>query len=113
MMRPEDRARIAVRQPRLRSGALAALRLLEMCPLLPIDVFVHLAGLNWCSSAYQQLARLQRAGLAEVERVDLGYLLGERRIGLWNITDMGRRVLRTASVLEFGRTLRTAASLVC
>ena len=90
-MRPEDRARSAVRQPRLRSGALAALRLLEMCPLLPVDVFVHLVGLNSCSSAYQQLARLQRAGLADVERVDLGYLMGERRIGLWNITDMEAR----------------------
>lgn len=110
MMRPEDGARIAVRPTRLRSGALVALRLLEMCPLLPIDVFVHLVGLNSCSSAYQQLARLRRAGLAEVERVDLGYLLGERRIGLWNITDMGRRVLRTASVLEFARTLGTNGS---
>jgi len=28
--------------PRLRDGGLAALRLLEMCPLMPVDAFVPL-----------------------------------------------------------------------
>jgi hypothetical protein len=89
--------RPGVRPPQLRKGALAALRLLETCPLVPVDAFVHLVGLSSCTSAYQQLARLQHAGLAEVRRVNLGYLVGERRIGLWRITDEGSRALRAAA----------------
>ena len=80
--------------PRLRSGAVAALRLLETCPLLPIDAFVPLVGLRSFSAGYQQLARLRRAGLAEVSGVNLGYLLGDRRVGLWRITAAGVRMLR-------------------
>src|SRR5207249_1212910 len=86
-----------VRPPRLRNGALAALRLLETCPLVPVDVFVHLVGLRSRTSAYQQLARLRRGGLADVRRANLGYLLGERGVGLWMITDIGRQALRVAS----------------
>lgn len=77
----------------LRGGALAALRVLQTCPLVPVDVFMHLAGLTSMSAAYQQLARLERAGLAEVQRVDPGYLVGERRIGCWTISGEGRRLL--------------------
>ena len=46
--------------------ALAALRLLEMCPLMPVDAFVPIVGLNSWTAGYQQLARLRRAGLVEV-----------------------------------------------
>jgi hypothetical protein len=60
---------------------------------VPVDAFVHLAGLSARNSAYQQLARLQCTGLAEVRRVDPGYLVGERRLGCWTITDEGRRTL--------------------
>src|SRR5205823_4486923 len=56
-----------------------------------------LVGLSGRSSAYQQLARLRRAGLAEVRRVDPGYLVGERRLGCWTITDLGRRLLAGVS----------------
>src|SRR3982074_3172319 len=88
--------RLRVRPPRLRNGALAALRLLETCPLVPVDAFVHLVGLSSWTSADHQLARPQHAGLAEMPRVNLGYLIGERRVGLWKITDEGRRALHAA-----------------
>jgi hypothetical protein len=91
-----DRRKLAAPRRRPRSGALAALRLLEMCPLLPVDAFVDLVGLNSCSSAYQQLARLEHLGMADVQRVDLGYLLSERRQGLWRITNHGRLVLEAS-----------------
>jgi hypothetical protein len=84
------------RPRQLGRGARASLRLLETCPLVPFGAFVHLVGLRSRTSAYQQLARLRHAGLAEVRRVNLGYLLGERRVGLWMITDEGRRALRAA-----------------
>jgi hypothetical protein len=96
--------------PGLRSGGLSALRLLEMCPLLPVDAFVHLTGLDSCSSAYQQLARLKRAGLADRRSADLGYLLGERRLGLWTITDRGRFVLRASRLQGPGRSLETRSA---
>jgi hypothetical protein len=91
---------------RPRSRGLAALRLREMCPLLPVDVFVHGVGLNSCSAAYQQLARLRQAGLAEVQRVDPGYLLGERPLGLWRITPRGRLALDVAGVERVGNQPR-------
>jgi hypothetical protein len=59
---------------------------------VPADVFMHLAGLTSMSGAYQQLARLERAGLAEVRRVDPGYLVGDRHIGCWTLTEAGRRL---------------------
>lgn len=79
------------KQPR--QGALNALRVLETCPFVPVDAFVHLAGLSSLSSAYQQLARLRRGGLAKVTRIDPGYLVGDRPLGCWTITNEGRRVL--------------------
>ncbi len=83
---------------RLRQSAVIALRLLETCPLVPVDAFVHLAGLTSASGAYKQLANLRRAGLAEVQRVDLGYLLGERPLGLWKITKRGGLALQATRV---------------
>jgi Replication-relaxation len=84
------------RPSRLRQGALIALQVLETCPLVTVDAFVHLAGLTSLSSAYQQLGRLRCAGLADVRRIDPGYLVGERRLGCWTITDEGRRALAGA-----------------
>lgn len=84
------------RATRLRQGALIALRVLETCPLAPVDAFVHLAGLSSQSSAYQQLARLRHAGLAEPRRVNPGYLVGKRGLGCWAITDEGSRALTAA-----------------
>lgn len=81
----------------LRQGALRALRVLETCPLVPVHAFVHLAGLRDQSSAYQQLARLRHAGLAEARRIDPGYLVGERRLSCWTITDKGTRMLGLAT----------------
>src|SRR5205085_7405181 len=76
------------------------LRLLATCPLVPVDALVHLVGSRSTSAVYRQLARLRRAGLAEVQRADLGYLLGERRLGLWKITEEGRRTLQAVSVAQ-------------
>src|SRR5438045_707611 len=83
----------AMAAPHLRYGAWRALRVLETCAHVPVDAFAALAGLSALSSAYQQLARLRRAGLAEVRQVDPGYLVGERRVGCWTITDRGSRLL--------------------
>jgi hypothetical protein len=78
-------------------SATEALRVLAICPLLPVDAFRHLAGLRSTGGAYRRLANLRRAGLAEVERAELGYLIAERPCGLWSITGHGRRVLEGAS----------------
>src|SRR6266852_2922122 len=86
------------RRPQLRQRALEALRLLKICPMMPVDVFVHLVGFSSAGAAYKQLARLKRSGLVEMQRADLGYLLGERRLGLWKITEEGRRTLQAVSV---------------
>ena len=94
-----------VQMPRLRESAFAALRLLEICPLMPADAFVPIVGLKSWTAGYQQLARLRRAGLVEVCRVDLSYLLGERRLGLWKTTEAGTRVLGIAGVLPVAADL--------
>ena len=78
----------------LRQRTIAALRVLDTCPLIPVDAFGPLVGLRRPGSSYQVLGRLRSAGLAEVRRVDLGYLLGHRRIGLWTTTEAGRKALR-------------------
>ena len=92
-----DRTTAAVdRRMRLRPGALRALRVLEVCPMLPADAFGPIAGLASQSGAYKQLARLRSGGLADVRDEDLGFLLGGRRCGLWSITDLGHRVLSCA-----------------
>ena len=103
-----------------RQGALRALSVLDMCPMVPVDAFVHLVGLTSQSSAYQQLARLRDAGLAEARRVDPGYLVGERRLGCWMITDRGRQTLglaawprpvRQEAIVREGRGARGAHGL--
>src|SRR5438105_13455382 len=81
---------------RLTPGALRALRVLEVCPMLPADAFRPIVGLASQSEAYKQLARLRSGGLADVRDVDLGFLFGGRRCGLWSLTDLGHRVLRCA-----------------
>jgi len=63
---------------------------------MPVDAFVPLVGLRSFTAGYQQLARLRRAGLAQVSGANLGYLLGNCRVGLWRITAAGRRMLRIA-----------------
>src|SRR5579859_1888252 len=93
----DERGGTASRLPRVSGGVAGALRLLATCPLLPVDVFAHLSGLRSASGAYKQLARLRAAGLIEVQRADLGYLLGERPLGLWKITELGQRILDNVS----------------
>jgi hypothetical protein len=74
-----------------RSG-LAALQILHMCPLLPVDAFRHIAGFRSIGGAYRRLEKLRRAGLAEMQRAELGYLLADRPLGLWSITERGQRL---------------------
>jgi hypothetical protein len=78
-------------------GDVRGLRALEACPLLPADAFGPIVGLASRSAAYKQLARLRFRGLAQVGSEDLGFLLGDRRRGLWSITEPGRRALRGAT----------------
>jgi len=82
------------RRPHPRS--LAALRLLAICPCVPIDVFVCLAG-GQPVSAYQLLGRLRRAGLADVQRQNLGHLVDKRPVSVWSITERGRAALSCAA----------------
>ena len=56
---------------RLTRGALRALRVLEVCPMLPVDAFGPIVGMASQSGAYKQLARLHAGGLAEVAEEDL------------------------------------------
>jgi hypothetical protein len=81
---------------KLKHASLRALRALDICPLVPIDVVVPLIGAGSRVSAYQLLSRLQRSGLVEARRVHLGLLLGDRACNLWSITESGRNALRAA-----------------
>jgi hypothetical protein len=74
-------------------SATAALRLLKMCPSLPVDTVRHLAGFQSSGGAYGRLEKLRHAGLADVRYVDLGYLVSDRPIGLWDITETGLRTI--------------------
>jgi len=76
---------------------MAALRILHMCPLLPVEAFRHIAGFRSIGGAYRRLEKLRRAGLAEMERAELGYLLAGRPLGLWSITEHGQRLFDEVS----------------
>ncbi len=88
--------------PQARPGrsALQALRILHLCPLLPVDAFRHIAGFGSIGGAYRRLENLRRAGLADMQRAELGYLLADRPLGLWSITERGQRVLGELSRLD-------------
>jgi DNA-binding PadR family transcriptional regulator len=73
------------------------MQILDMCPLLPVDAFRHIAGFRSIAGAYRRLKKLRRAGLAEMERAELGYLLADRPLGLWSITELGQRLLDEVS----------------
>lgn len=78
------------------SSARAALQLLYMCPRLPTDAFRHLAGFASLGGAYRRLQTLRQAGLADAERTELGYLVADRPLGLWSVTENGLRLLHVA-----------------
>ena len=79
---------------------MAAMQILAMCPLLPVDAFRHIAGFRSIGGAYRRLEKLRRAGLAEMERGELGYLLADRPLGLWSITEQGRRLCDEVSCVD-------------
>lgn len=72
------------------------LEVLAKCPLVPVEAFGPLSGLDSQKATYKLLAYLRSAGLAEVHNVDLGVLLGNRRRRLWCITEQGRSALLDA-----------------
>jgi predicted ArsR family transcriptional regulator len=78
---------------RIGAQTVVALATLERCPHMPADVLARLLGLRSRTAAYQLLARLARAGLAEAHAVELGHVLGGRSIGLWSVTEQGRQQL--------------------
>src|SRR5438046_2755635 len=78
---------------RIGAQTVAALATLDRCPQLPADVMACLLGLCSRAAAYQLLARLARAGMAEARPVELGHVLGGRPIGLWSLTEQGRQRL--------------------
>jgi hypothetical protein len=57
-------------QLKLSQSAVKALRLLDTCPLLPVDAFRGLTGLSSIGGAYKQLAKLRSAGLVDAHRVE-------------------------------------------
>src|SRR5260370_19743894 len=83
---------------RLRPASLRALRALDVCPLVPIDVVVQLIGARNRVSAYQLLSRLRACGLVEARRVNLGPILGYASRRLWSLTGSGRDALRAVGV---------------
>jgi hypothetical protein len=76
---------------------MTALRILEMCPLLPVDAFRHIAGFRSIGGAYRRLENLRRAGFVEMERAEVGYLLADRPLGLWSISVDGQRLFDEVS----------------
>jgi hypothetical protein len=79
---------------RLRATAVGALRVLDICPLVPLETFTRLVGATHRVSAYQRLARLRAARLVDVRLVDLGNVLGGRPVRVWLLTKAGREALR-------------------
>src|SRR5918911_4120494 len=87
---------------RLLPASTRILRVLDICPWVPIDVLVPLVGARTRVSVYQALARLRKAELVQVRRVRLGPLAGDRPVGLWATTEEGRRGLPMAAAISPG-----------
>jgi hypothetical protein len=96
---------------RIGAQTLSALVMLDRCPFLPADAVAALLDLH-SRAAYQLLARLARAGLAQTVSVELGHVLGGRRIGLWSLTNRGRQRVADETgdaVMARGRRARQRA----
>jgi hypothetical protein len=78
---------------RIGAQTVVALATLERCPHLPADVLACLLGLRSRAAAYQLLARLARARLAEARPVELGHVIRGRPLRLWSLTEQGRQQL--------------------
>jgi DNA-binding PadR family transcriptional regulator len=97
---------------RLLPASKSILRVLDICPWVPIDVLVPLAGARTRVSAYQALARLRAAELVQVRRVPLGPLAGDRPLGLWATTEQGRQALARAAPASPDETIAQAKLLL-
>ena len=99
----KDRKREPGSTIRLGRSTTEALRVLNLCPSLPADTFRHVLHLRSAGGAYKLLGKLKQAGLAEMERVEVGYLLADRPLGLWSLTELGRRATASAQQTRTGR----------
>src|SRR5918911_5324570 len=97
---------------RLLPASTRILRVLDICPWVPIDVLVPLAGARTRVSVYQALARLREAELVQVRRVRPGPLAGDRPLGLWATTEQGRQALGAASPASPDETTARAKLLL-
>jgi hypothetical protein len=97
---------------RLLPASKQILRVLDICPWVPIDVLVSLAGARKRVSVYQALARLREAKLVQVRRVRLGPLAGDHPLGLWATTEQGRQALGAAAPASPDETIARSRLLV-
>src|SRR5262245_31634201 len=70
------------------------LRVLGICPWIPIDVLSALIGARSRANVYQALARLAAAGLVQRRPAQLGLLGGRGPTALWATTRCGVDALR-------------------
>src|SRR5690349_13175530 len=93
---------------RLLPASREILRVLAICPWIPVDVLAALTGARARVSVYQALARLASAGLVQQRQVSLGLLAGNRPTALWATTTPQQHALQAT-----GCTATSAASHGC
>jgi hypothetical protein len=85
---------------RLLPASREILRLLRICPWVPVDVVAALAGARARVSTYQALARLRGAGLVQYRQVNLRLAACGRPLRLWATTARGREALHACASLS-------------
>src|SRR5437763_12230004 len=93
---------------RLLPASREILRVLGICPWIPVDVLAALTGARSRVSVYQALARLAAAGHVQKRQVSLGLLAGNRPTAVWATT-----MPRQDALQATGRTAASAASHGC
>src|SRR5436853_5478993 len=78
---------------RLLPASREILRVLGMCPWIPVDVLAVLVGGRSRVSVCQALARLAAAGLVRAKQAWLGLSAGVRPTALWSTTKAGQQAL--------------------
>ena len=98
---------------RLLPAAREILRILAVCPWIPIDVLTAINGARSRVSVYQTLGRLSAAGLVQNRHVRPAVFGGTRPIAVWATTTAGidartpHRLSPRASRCAFAITLLT------
>ena len=89
---------------RLLPAAREILRILAVCPWIPIDVLTAINGARSRVSVYQTLGRLSAAGLVQNRHLRPAVFGGTRPIAVWATTTAGidaRTKRKTRSGLSF------------